>query len=253
MTGEIHVYGEHLMKGYLDQPLATAEAFSHDGWVRTGDIGYRKDGRWYVVDRTKDLIKVRGWQVSPAEIEASLIEHPDIIDAGVIGIPSQDGLGEVPQAFVVKNPQSVLTEKDIKTFLGARLARYKQVDHVEFVDRVPRNPTGKILRRVLREAKANPVPTSDQVNALAYSKAIIDLEKTHQKRKSDMTSSCDSCSHKHYHTDSTTSTSTTATTVSNKSTDSEKGRKRRKIQEKAAALTMKLRRRSPRQVMMVKA
>ena len=169
------------MMGYLNNPAATLEAFSHDGWVRTGDVGYTRDGKWYVVDRTKDLIKVRGWQVSPVEIEAALLEHRLIIDAAVIGVAGQDGTGEVPIAFVVKAEDS-LQEDDVKSFLAGRLARYKGVDAVVFIDAIPRNPTGKILRRVLRDARGVPPMTTCQAAASAYSTAIKDLEKYKQER-----------------------------------------------------------------------
>lgn len=171
------------MRGYLNNPTATAEAFSADGWVCTGDVGYVRDGKWYVIDRTKDLIKVRGWQVSPAEIEASLLEHNDVIDAAVIGVPAHDGSGEVPLAFVVRELGSELSEKIIKSFLAERLARYKGVDEVKFVEKIPRNPTGKILRRVLRDTRVVQAPSPGQIAASAYSNAIKDLEKTQQQRK----------------------------------------------------------------------
>jgi hypothetical protein len=165
------------MKGYLNNDSATAEAFTEDGWVRSGDVGFVKGGNFYVIDRTKDLIKVRGWQVSPAEIEASLLEHPDILDAGVIGVAAKDGTGEVPEAFIVRKEGSGLEEKDVKDFLSVRLARYKGVDDVQFVEKIPRNPTGKILRRVLRDSrKATRSLTSDQIVASAYSTAIKDLD-----------------------------------------------------------------------------
>jgi hypothetical protein len=181
------------MKGYLNNPTASAEAFTKDGWVRSGDIGYVQDGKWYVIDRTKDLIKVRGWQVSPAEIEASLLEHPDIIDAAVIGMAARDGCGEVPQAFVVRKEDSDLEEKDIKEFLGVRLARYKGVEEVQFVDRIPRNPTGKILRRILRDSRRAQPLSPDQVVASAYANAIKDLEKYQQDRNSERGSETHSC------------------------------------------------------------
>jgi hypothetical protein len=185
VNGEIHIHSPNLMKGYLNNPTATAEAFTDDGWVRSGDIGFVRDGQYYVIDRTKDLIKVRGWQVSPAEIEASLLEHPDIIDAAVIGMTAKDGCGEVPQGFVVRKEGSNLEEKDIKQFLGVRLARYKGVEEVQFVDRIPRNPTGKILRRILRDSrKAQPL-TPDQVVASAYSTAIKDLDRSQRERDSE--------------------------------------------------------------------
>jgi hypothetical protein len=166
------------MKGYLGNPTATAEAFTDDGWVRTGDVGYLRDGKWYVIDRTKDLIKVRGWQVSPAEIEAVLLEHSSVVDAAVIGVAARDGCGEVPMAFVVRKVHT-LVEKDIKDFIGEKLARYKGIEEVKFVDRIPRNPTGKILRRVLRDTRGT-MPATDPAAASAYSNAIKDLEKYQQ-------------------------------------------------------------------------
>jgi hypothetical protein len=181
INGEIHIHCPQPMLGYLNNPSATADAFSADGWVRTGDVGYIRDGKWYVVDRTKDLIKVRGWQVSPVEIEAVLLEHHLVTDAAVIGGAAQDGTGEVPIAFVVKAAES-LHEGDIKEFLRDRLARYKGVDQVVFVDSIPRNPTGKILRRVLRDARGVPALTGVQAAASAYSCAIKDLEKYQQER-----------------------------------------------------------------------
>jgi hypothetical protein len=169
------------MMGYLNNPAATLEAFSKDGWVRTGDVGFIREGKWYVVDRTKDLIKVRGWQVSPVEIEAALLEHELITDAGVIGVAAKDGTGEVPIAFVVKSKDH-LQEEDVKSFLASRLARYKGIDDVIFVDSIPRNPTGKILRRVLRDLRVVSPTTTDQSIASAYSTAIKDLEKYQQER-----------------------------------------------------------------------
>jgi acyl-CoA synthetase (AMP-forming)/AMP-acid ligase II len=140
------------MKGYLNNPEATNEAFTPDHWIRSGDIGYTKDQNWYVVDRAKDMFKVRGWQVSPAEIEAALLEHPDVLDAGVIGVPAPDG-GDTPMAFIVLEKGSSLDEKGAKQFLEPRLARYKNIGEVIFVDRIPKNPTGKILRRELRNMR----------------------------------------------------------------------------------------------------
>jgi hypothetical protein len=184
INGEIHINAPHPMRGYFSNPAATAEAFSEDGWVRTGDVGYVRDGKWYVIDRTKDLIKVRGWQVSPAEIENSLLEHDDIVDAAVIGVAAHDGSGEAPLAFVIRKAGSELSERAIKDFLGERLARYKGVDEVKFVETIPRNPTGKILRRVLRDTRVTQPSSLDPVAASAYSNAIKDLEKNQQERKS---------------------------------------------------------------------
>lgn len=160
------------MKGYLHNSSATAETITPEGWVLTGDVGYLRNGNWYVIDRTKDLIKVRGWQVSPTEIEAALLEHPDIIDAGVIGVASKDGCGETPIAFVVKNAACDLEESTVKAFLDGRLARYKGVDEVVFIEQIPRNPTGKILRRMLRDMRAVQPLTPSQAAAELYSSAL---------------------------------------------------------------------------------
>ncbi|KAH7409677.1 hypothetical protein BKA64DRAFT_732290 [Cadophora sp. MPI-SDFR-AT-0126] len=170
ITGEIQIFTAYAMAGYLNNIPATAEARTPDGWIRTGDVGYVQDGNWYVIDRTKDLIKVRGWQVSPAEIEAALLEHPAIQDAGVIASSARDGCGEVPLAFVAKNGSREISEHDVKEFLGTRLARYKNVEEVEFVDFIPRNPTGKILRRVLRDERVERERTKDELAAVEYRK-----------------------------------------------------------------------------------
>jgi acyl-coenzyme A synthetase/AMP-(fatty) acid ligase len=129
------------------------------------------------------LIKVRGWQVSPAEIEAVLVEHPGIADAAVIGVAASDETGEVPQAFVVRAEGGQIEEEDVKSFLRERLARYKEVEQVVFVDRIPKNPTGKILRRVLRAAREGQISTPDQEAATAYAKALRDLGKRELVRK----------------------------------------------------------------------
>lgn len=172
------------MKRYLKNASATAEARTSDGWIRTGDVGYVQDGNWYVIDRTKDLIKVRGWQVSPAEIEAALLEHPGIQDAGVIASPAKDGCGEVPLAFVVKGANENVNENSVKEFLGMRLARYKNVEEVEFVDAIPRNPTGKILRRALRDERAERERTKVQLAAVEYRSALMELDAYQRSRDS---------------------------------------------------------------------
>ena len=172
------------MAGYLNNIPATAEARTSDGWIRTGDVGYVRDGNWYVIDRTKDLIKVRGWQVSPAEIEAALLEHPGIQDAGVVASPANDGCGEVPLAFVVKNGSTEINEHDVVEFLGARLARYKNVEGVEFVASIPRNPTGKILRRVLRDERAERERLRGQLAAVEYRSALLELDAYQRSRTS---------------------------------------------------------------------
>lgn len=234
------------MKGYLNNEKATAEAFTADGWIRSGDVGYIKDGRWYVVDRTKDLIKVRGWQVSPAEIECALLEHPNIVDAAVIGVKALNDSDETPQAFVVRKAQGELDEKDVKDFLGHRLARYKGVSKVEFVDVIPRNPTGKILRRLLRDAVYKETPTTppDAEVALAYSKAIRKLDESREKR------GCGVCSRTHSF--SSTSTISTAGPITPPAVEeaplNQKGQKRRHENSAEEPRLSKSKRKSARSV-----
>jgi acyl-CoA synthetase (AMP-forming)/AMP-acid ligase II len=189
IKGEVQIHTPHAMKGYLHNSLATSEAFTSDGWVRTGDVGYVKEGNWYIIDRTKDIIKVRGWQVSPAEIEAALLEHHDVLDAGVIGVPEKDGCGETPFAFVVRKEGSDLKEDGVKEFLSGRLARYKNVEQVQFVERIPRNPTGKILRRLLKDSRESKEETSLQAAAKAYAIALQGLDAYKQSQTPIMTMS----------------------------------------------------------------
>ncbi|MCJ1250868.1 hypothetical protein MMC30_008096 [Trapelia coarctata] len=150
--GELLVRPPHPTLGYVGNPIATAELFHSPGWVRSGDIAYARNGKYYIVDRIKDIIKVRSWQVSPAELENVLLQHPQVIDVAVIGVPDHGISGEVPHAFVVKAERSEeLRLAELKAFMVERLARYKIIEGVSFVDSIPRNPAGKILRRVLRE------------------------------------------------------------------------------------------------------
>jgi acyl-CoA synthetase (AMP-forming)/AMP-acid ligase II len=141
------------MKGYLGNAEATAKMIDLDGWLRTGDIGYcDNEGRLFVVDRLKELIKTNGRQVAPAELEALLLEHPAIADAAVIAAPDEKA-GEVPKAFVVLKAQSTGDDMDqvIIDFIAARVAPYKRIRSVEFVEEIPKSPAGKILRRLLKE------------------------------------------------------------------------------------------------------
>ncbi len=147
--GEILVRGPQVMKGYLGQPEATAEIIDADGWLHTGDIGYAdEDGALYIVDRLKELIKYKGRQVAPAELEALLLSHPAIADAAVIPSPDADA-GEIPVAFVVA--KEMVSATDIMNFVSERVAPHKRIRRVEFVDQIPKNPTGKIMRRLLVE------------------------------------------------------------------------------------------------------
>jgi acyl-CoA synthetase (AMP-forming)/AMP-acid ligase II len=145
--GEIWVRGPQVMKGYLNNPEATAHTVTADGWLRTGDIGVvDDDGYLEVVDRLKELIKVKGFQVAPAELEALLLKHPNIVDAAVIPVLDDD-CGEVPKAIVVvREPMS---GDAVMAFVAEHVAHYKRVRHVAFATAIPKSPSGKILRRVL--------------------------------------------------------------------------------------------------------
>ncbi|MER7537125.1 4-coumarate--CoA ligase family protein [Streptomyces sp. NPDC097704] len=150
--GEIAIRGPQVMKGYLGRPDATAAMIDADGWVHTGDIGrVDSDGWLFVVDRVKELIKYKGFQVAPAELEALLLTHDGVADAAVIGVTDPDGT-EIPKAFVVRQPAAPgLTAEDVMAHVAARVSPYKKVRAVEFVDAVPRAASGKILRRELRD------------------------------------------------------------------------------------------------------
>lgn len=140
------------MKGYLGRPDATADMIDDAGWLHTGDVGrVDEDGWLFVVDRVKELIKYKGFQVAPAELEALLLTHPQIADAAVIGVYDDDG-NEVPHAFVVRRPTAPeLAAGEVAMYVAERVAPYKRVRHVTFVDAVPRAASGKILRRRLQE------------------------------------------------------------------------------------------------------
>ena len=148
--GEILVRGPQVMKGYLKRPDATAESIDEDGWFRTGDVGLvDEDGFFFIVDRVKELIKYNAYQVAPAELEAVLLTHPDIADAAVIGSPDEV-TGEVPKAFVVVRDSAVDADA-IMDYVAERVAAYKKIRRVEFIDEIPKAPSGKILRRILVE------------------------------------------------------------------------------------------------------
>ncbi|KUN87684.1 AMP-dependent synthetase [Streptomyces bungoensis] len=150
--GEILIRGPQVMKGYLGRPDATAAVIDPDGWLHTGDVGHVDEDGWlFVVDRVKELIKYKGFQVAPAELEALLLTHPGIDDAAVVGARNEDG-NEIPHAFVVRRATAGdLTENEIMLYVGERVAPYKRVRKVTFLDTVPRAASGKILRRQLRE------------------------------------------------------------------------------------------------------
>lgn len=150
-VGEIWVRSQQLMSGYWRQPEATAATLTPEGWLRTGDAGYLdQDGYLYICDRVKDMIISGGENIYPAEIENALMRHPAIADAAVIGVPHEKW-GETPKAIVVGSPGCALDEQQIVAFCRTQLAGFKCPTSVEFVDALPRNPSGKILKRTLRE------------------------------------------------------------------------------------------------------
>ncbi len=148
--GEIIIRGPQTMQGYWKAPEETANAL-RNGWLYTGDIGHvDTEGYTYIVDRKKEMIKYKGFGVAPAEIEALLLEHLAVLDSAVIGVPD-DEAGEVPKGFVVVRPGHSVTGEELIAFVNGKLAGYKKLHYVEFIDAIPKVPSGKILRRELKE------------------------------------------------------------------------------------------------------
>jgi acyl-CoA synthetase (AMP-forming)/AMP-acid ligase II len=152
--GEVVLRGPTVMAGYLDDPAATAEALSPDGWLRTGDLGVVDDrGCLRIVGRVKDMFIVGGFNAYPAEIENALLRHPDVQQAAVIGIPDER-LGEVGMAFVVARPGAGVTPDAVIAWSREEMANYKVPRRVELVDELPLNATGKVEKNTLRERAA---------------------------------------------------------------------------------------------------
>jgi long-chain acyl-CoA synthetase len=150
-VGEIWARTKQNMKGYWNKPEETARAFTPDGWFKTGDAGFLDEERYiFLTDRVKDMIVSGGENVYPAEVENALSGHPGIEDVAVIGVPD-DKWGETVKAIVVRGPGTNPTPQEIMEYARARLARYKCPTSVDFVEALPRNPSGKILKRALRE------------------------------------------------------------------------------------------------------
>jgi acyl-CoA synthetase (AMP-forming)/AMP-acid ligase II len=152
--GELWVRGPQVMKGYLNNPEATAECLTEDGWLRTGDLAIiDESGFMFIRDRLKELIKFKGFQVAPAEVEAALIAHPGVVDAAVTARRDEEA-GEAPVAFVVRGPGSEVTEAELRAHCEGCLAHYKHPVEYRFVEAVPKSASGKILRRELRDRMA---------------------------------------------------------------------------------------------------
>jgi acyl-CoA synthetase (AMP-forming)/AMP-acid ligase II len=149
--GELWVRGPQVMKGYLNNAEATAATVDSEGWLHTGDVAVVDEhGIYTVVDRVKELIKYKGYQVAPAELEAVLINHPEIADAAVIGVPDKESGEELPKAFVVRAPGSELTEDAVMAYMAEKVAPHKKIRSVEFIETVPKSAAGKILRKDLK-------------------------------------------------------------------------------------------------------
>lgn len=153
--GELLFRGPQVMTGYFNNQKATNDTITPDGWLRSGDMGYFDDnGYIYVTDRLKELIKVKGFQVAPAELEALLRNHPGVADAAVVAV-SHDKYGEVPRAFVVQKKDTnecLVSENELQAYVKENAAEYKHLlGGIIFLDSVPKNATGKILRRKLKE------------------------------------------------------------------------------------------------------
>jgi 4-coumarate--CoA ligase len=163
-VGELYLRGPNIFLGYHRNPKATAECLSPHGWLRTGDIGYQdKDGNFYITDRVKELIKYKGFQVPPAELEGILVENDAIDDAAVIGVYSEEHGSEVPRAYVVrssKSKSSGVRDSDeaakLLSWMNTKVSQHKRLrGGIRFVDTIPKSVSGKILRRILKEHARN--------------------------------------------------------------------------------------------------
>jgi acyl-CoA synthetase (AMP-forming)/AMP-acid ligase II len=152
--GELLIRGPQIMKGYLNRPEETAACLDREGWYHTGDVGYvDREGYFFIVDRTKELIKYKGLQVAPAELEALLVTHPAVLDVAVVRKADEEA-GEVPKAYVVLKPDDAsrgVKAETIMAWVAERVAPHKRIRHLEFIDQIPKSASGKILRRVLME------------------------------------------------------------------------------------------------------
>src|SRR5262249_35593205 len=164
-TGELLIRSAGAMRGYLADREATAAAIDADGWVHTGDIvTCDKSGWFYVVDRVKELIKYKGFQVAPAELEAILLTHPAVAAAAGVRSPAETA-GEVPKAFIVRAAST--SAEELTMWVAERVAPYKRVRRIEFIDRIPKSPSGKILRRLLVERERRKQDERDLTGTVA--------------------------------------------------------------------------------------
>lgn len=149
--GELCIKGDQIMIGYKGNEEATKAAVDRNGWLHTGDIAYHNNNEIFLMGRSKELIKYKGFQVSPSELEAIVLGHPNVRDVAVIGIPDEVA-GELPMALVVRKPQASVTEKEIENFVNIRVSGTKKLrGGVKFVDEIPKNVNGKIMREFLRK------------------------------------------------------------------------------------------------------
>lgn len=147
--GELWLRGPTIMRGYVGDGEATAGTLDQDGWLKTGDLCYfDSDGFLYIVDRLKELIKYKAYQVPPAELEHLLQGHPEIADAAVVPYPDEEA-GEIPMAFIVRKPESNITAQQVMEFIAKQVSPYKKIRRVAFINAIPKSPAGKILRREL--------------------------------------------------------------------------------------------------------
>lgn len=154
-VGELWIKGPNVFKGYLNNPEGTKNALTDDGYFKTGDVGYQdKNGNFYITDRVKELIKYKGFQVPPAELEGLLVSHPNVLDCAVIGLYDKDQATEIPRAYIVSKDGLGKTEaeaKEIADWLNAKVTNHKKLrGGVRFVDEIPKSISGKILRRLLK-------------------------------------------------------------------------------------------------------
>jgi long-chain acyl-CoA synthetase len=154
-VGEVVVRGPQVMQGYWNAPEETARTL-RNGWLHTGDIGYvDADGYLFIVDRKKEMIKYKSFSIAPADLESVVLQHPAIADCAVIGLPDAE-CGEIPKAFVVTRAGQATDAAALEAFVAEQVAGYKKIHHFEFVTAIPRTPSGKILRRVLKEKALTP-------------------------------------------------------------------------------------------------